>query len=182
MKRSIRVFGLFVAAMGMLFTMGQPASANSFGPTYADNSAHSFFYDDDLSAGQRSGMDWARVYSLDPTDMSTNVDGSYNNQVDVWAYATWNPSGDQTSWYAWTTCIRSAGSGKCDQHTIIFNHRLPHSNYYSLSCHEIGHSVGLGHESGSNSSYGSNDRSCMRGNPDHNYYAAHDKNHINGRY
>ncbi|MCH0540079.1 hypothetical protein I3F58_10970 [Streptomyces sp. MUM 203J] len=163
----------------------QPASANSFGPTYADNKAHSFFYDDDLSKAQRSGMDWARRNSLGAkTDMTTSVNKKYNRQVDVWVYATWRPTGDQKHWYAWTTCVKrvSGSSSKCDQHTIVINHKLPHSNYKSLSCHEIGHSVGLGHSKGKNSSYKSADRSCMRGNPDHNYYARHDKKHINGRY
>ncbi|MEN8651237.1 hypothetical protein ABCR94_11475 [Streptomyces sp. 21So2-11] len=165
----------------MLVATAQPASANSFGPGYADNKAHSFFYDDDLSSAQRAGMGWARTKSLAPTDMTTSVNSAYNKQVDVWGYATWRPTGDQRSWYAWTTCIKQAGS-KCDQHTIVFNHKLPHSNYKSLSCHEIGHSVGLGHHSGKNSSYSSATRSCLRGNPDHTYYSSHDKSHINGRY
>ncbi|WP_241518712.1 hypothetical protein [Streptomyces sp. CB03238] len=184
MRRSTRVLAALGAAVGSLILVTQPASANSFGPTFADNKAHSFFFDDDLSSGQRNGMDWARKNSLAPTDMTTSLDSRYNNQVDVWAYATWNPTGDQKNWYAWTTCVKkvSGSSSKCDQFTIVFNHKIPHSNYKSLSCHEIGHSVGLGHASGKNSSYSSANRSCMRGNPDHNYYANHDKNHINGRY
>ncbi|WP_344361154.1 hypothetical protein [Streptomyces gobitricini] len=182
MRRSTRVLAALGAAVGSLILVTQPASANSFGPTFADNKAHSFFFDDDLSKKQRSGMDWARKNSLAPTDMTTSVNRTYNKQVDVWTYATWNPTGDQKNWYAWTTCVKRASGSKCDQFTIVFNHKVPHSNYKSLSCHEIGHSVGLGHASGKNSSYSSANRSCMRGNPDHNYYAKHDKNHINGRY
>ncbi|WP_262387153.1 hypothetical protein [Streptomyces sp. TRM49041] len=185
MRHGIRVLAALGATAAALTLTAQPASANSFGPLFADNKAHSFFYDDDLSSKQRSGMDWARKKSLaGPTDMTTSVNRSYNKQVDVWSYATWNPTGDQKKWYAWTTCVKrvSGSSKKCDQFTIVFNNKVPHSNYKSLSCHEIGHSVGLGHASGKNSSYTSANRSCMRGNPDHNYYSKHDKKHINGRY
>ncbi|MFE7774001.1 hypothetical protein ACFU5O_08880 [Streptomyces sp. NPDC057445] len=185
MRQGIRMLAALGATAASLFLTAQPASANSFGPGYADNKDHSFFYDDDLSSAQRSGMDWARTKSLaGPTDMTTKVDRTYNNKVDVWAYATWNPTGDQKNAYAWTTCIKRVRSGSevCDQHTIVFNNRQPHSNLKSLSCHEIGHSVGLGHNSGKNSSYSSANRSCLRGNPDHTYYSTHDKNHINGHY
>ncbi|MDW8807474.1 hypothetical protein P1P68_22465 [Streptomyces scabiei] len=184
MRFSLRFLAVPATAIGILLATVQSAQANSFGPLYADNSGHSFFYDDDLSSGQRSGMGWARTNSLGPTDMTTSVNSGYNSQVDVWAYSTWNPTGDQVDWYAWTTCIKkvSGSSSKCDQFTIVFNNREPHSNYKSLSCHEIGHSVGLGHHSGKNSSFASGNRSCLRGSPDHTAYSSHDKSHINGRY
>ncbi|EWS92440.1 hypothetical protein SSIG_02952 [Streptomyces filamentosus NRRL 11379] len=184
MNRFVRAFAIFAAALGISLTTVQPASANSFGPVFADNGAHSFFLDDDLSSGQKAGMNWARSSSLNPTDMTTSLNKTYNKQVDVWAYGTWKPTGDQTRWYAWAKCVKmvSGSKTKCDQYTIVFNHKLPHSNYKALACHETGHTVGLGHESGKNSSFTSAARSCLRASPDHNYYSNHDKSHINGRY
>lgn len=106
------------------------ASANSFSP-HADNSAHSFFFDDDLSAAQKSGIDWARKNSLSPTDMTTSVNASYNNKVDVWVYSTWNPPADLRNAYAWAKCIKRVNASKCDQHELVVNNRVPHSNYKS---------------------------------------------------
>ena len=176
-----RTFAVLISALVLLVATPLTAAANSFSP-HADNKAHSFFFDDDLSAAQKSGVDWARKNSLAPTDMTTSVNTTYNTKVDVWVYSTWNPPADLRNAYAWASCIKRVNAAKCDQHELVINNKLPHSNYKSLGCHEIGHTVGLGHASGKNSSYSTPNRSCMRGNPDHNYYSTHDKNHINGAY
>lgn len=158
--------------------------ANYFGSPYADGKAHDFFYDDDLTSREKSGMENARRYALDPTNMTTSVRTTYTTSVDVWAYNTWSPVGQQTGWYAWASCVRyvSGSSTKCNQFTITFNERLPHSNYAALACHEIGHTVGL-----TDGQPGANDgpvdtRSCMKGPPDFTAYSNHDRTHINARY
>jgi hypothetical protein len=184
----IKTVAALVALMAVLALANAP-SANAgeppWGPVYADNSAHSYFYDDDLTTREHNGMEYARKTSLDAaTQMSTSVNSSYNVQVDVWVYNTYHPSGDQVHWYAWTTCNRmvSGSSTKCDQHTVIFNEKLPHPDYWALACHEQGHTIGFGEGTGQNSNYSSSGRSCMRGDPDVHQYSATDKSKINAHY
>jgi len=157
--------------------------ANSFGPVFADNASQTFFYDDDLGSTRTSAMEYARINALDaPTVMTTSRKTSYTALVDVWSYGEWTPSGDERSWYAWTQCVRLLSISQCEQHVIVFNMVLPHSDYKSLACHEIGHFVGLGHASGLNSDETVSEKSCMRGRPDHRDYAVHDHKHLTSRY
>lgn len=115
--------------------------------------------------------------------MTTTKAAQYSSSTDV-AVMMAAGTGQQQNWYAWTTCV--TGGSNCDQFTVTFSSINPHSDYWSVGCHELGHTIGL--RDGQAATYGTNSstptaqRSCMRTNPDHRYYSTHDKGHVNGRY
>lgn len=170
---------LFVSGSGL-------AKADYFGKWYADSSYHDFWYSyTNLGSARYNGIRNARLYSLENTDMRTAQKSQYSTTVDV-AVIMKTPNPDQRGWYAWTYCPRKVSSTRCGQHIIAFSTTVSHSNYWSLACHEIGHTVGL--KDGQASTYGHNssstspNRSCMRSRPDWTYYSNHDKGHINAKY
>lgn len=100
-----------IAVLSLSIVTGSGAHANSFGPVFADNGSHTFFYDDDIGSTRRSAMESARINALDgPTVMTTSRKSTYTTLVDVWVYGEWSPSGDETGWYS-LGAVRSYGLG-----------------------------------------------------------------------
>ena len=118
------------------------------------------------------------------TAMTTSRTTSLTSSTDVVVGAGYYNYGDYASWYAWTTCTKKVSNTSCDRHDIIINTKNPHSNYRSVMCHEIGHSIGMGHAPAKNSYFtvASGRRSCMRGSPDVVSYSAGDRYRINALY
>jgi hypothetical protein len=174
--------GVRIAAVLGVITLGQapgPASAQPFGPGacsgacyYADNSNHTYF-NNGLSAGDASSMNFAMLTRLQSTDMTVDQFQSWNNDTDVVAYD--DNYGNTTWWGLWRCEVLVSGSStKCNRGSITFN--LYHGEAWtSLACQEVGHSVGLDHSTLTDS--------CMQQTAGTaNDFDAHDRSHINGYY
>jgi hypothetical protein len=169
----------------LLTTQLWPALANDFGPPngqFANDRFHKVYLDTNLTSVQRSRTDWARIYALDaPTDLQTSLAPSATSFPDVWARSTSSPPVDHRNDYAWTSCSARRGD-ICDINVLTYNNLQSPPDAWALACHELAHTVGLGHWTGVNSSYSDADKSCLRSGPDWSYLSTHDKNHINGHY
>jgi len=171
-----------VFVLGFQAVMSPSSQANDFNGPYADNSHHTYFLSAGLYASEKTGIRNAMIYSLGSDTDMTVAEVAQGPKVDAWFFDAIKTTGDEANYYAWTVCLTPMSGNKCDHFAIAFNHVNPHSNYRSLACHEIGHSVGLGHAKGKNSTRPSNKRSCLRTDPDHVWFSDHDRSHINGRY
>lgn len=79
----------------------------------------------------------------------------------------------------WNTCAAGwSGSHpnmKCRRDDVTFNDFYTPNSYTALACHELGHAVGLRHNSST--------LSCMFAtDPTHNWLSSHDINHLNTKY
>ncbi len=158
------------------------ARADYFSPYYADDANHDFYLSSSLSTTQKNAFRLAMSYLDSETDMYDTEKTILWAGTDINAYAGTVSAGEQAGWYAWAVCNTTASANVCDRWHVVFNNHLPHSNYTALSCHEIGHTIGLDHQPGKNSDYSTANRTCMRSNPDHIDYSVHDIGHINTKY
>lgn len=124
-------------------------------PNMADNATHSFYYDASLPTYMRDKMNEIRTESYNPTDINTVTSTDPNSQTDVVVYqqnytnfcgVAWDGSGGSTT--ALTSCVSLSGSA-CQKFEVRFD-----SSYTGgataaqrkfLTCHETGHTLGLGH-------------------------------------
>lgn len=172
--------GALVLALGALALTPTEASAQSFGPGacagncfYADNGNETYYYNG-LTVGSISSMEAARTGQLEPTDMTTSLFQSANNDTDVIVYDDNLPN---TSWNGLWVCdvLVSGSTTKCNRGRIHLNLRYGVPNR-AITCQEQGHAVGLDHSSTTGS--------CMYQNAAvaATAYDTHDKGHINGYY
>lgn len=180
-----RLGGPVVTVLTAMLVLGSAggAQANPFGPTYANGPTHRYYLDSTLIYAHEYNTRQAMTYSLGPTIMNPVEVTSISSTTDVVVRAQHVSSGEKKNWYAWATCNSKTGN-VCTRWTIVYNTAKPHGDYRAVACHEIGHTVGLGHHPASeeNSNFPSNQRSCLRASPDNWYYADHDKAHLNSRY
>jgi len=177
MSRRFRRRVRALAALGAAGVLLAPtaALANTFGPTgccaWADNSNHTYF-NNQLTLGNAAAMNYAMNTRLASTDMSVDEFQSWNNDTDVVAYDT----DYNEPWWGNYVCevLVSGSSTKCNRATLRFD-LTNGTATTAVTCHEVGHSVGLGHSTASGS--------CMREVFDTvNDYDSHDRSHINGYY
>jgi hypothetical protein len=160
-----------------LVLAADPALAQPFGPGacggacfYADNSIETFYYNG-LTVGDVNAMEVVRTNRVEPTDLSTQLQASSNNDTDIITYDDNYGPGNA----AWWQCdlLVSGSPSKCNRGHVIIN--LYYGNAtYGVACMEIGHGLGLDHST--------NTGSCMHNPPSYGDYDAHDKGHINGYY
>lgn len=145
---------------------------------------HNAGYDSTITFDQRSlttgfhdAFHWTITENVDRTELSSTLyhDSSYEREVKIYD----DYYGD-TGWAGRWYCARygSVHFEVCEVGIVQFN--LSYSADYStnskrhLACHEVGHSLGLAHGSGS---------SCMvKGGYDYRYFTSHDIGHINYFY
>ncbi len=171
-----------IAMMAAALALANPAAlATPFGPSagyrYADNSSHSFFRNSGVSSFTWNLILTSRSTDLDPTDMSSSTNTTYNSQVDAWVKETYSPGNPAP---AWTSCTNPISSTVCDQFTITFNNAWTY--YEAMACHEIGHSIALGHNTSTFDPI-----TCMWGGAtlpsSYDHYSSHDVTaHINVQY
>ncbi|WP_326819317.1 hypothetical protein OHA77_19045 [Streptosporangium sp. NBC_01639] len=186
----------------MFLALTPPASANTFGWSYlhpsgccmqADNRDHYYNYSS-LTSYMKVAGNYAMIHLDSQTDMATHYDSSSDVHTDVEMFdqyyddywgLDWNGSSTGKNVHAHAKCVRGISPGlingwwKCDQYEIRFD--LADMSGFSenerkhTACHEVGHSVGLGHSSESGSCLKSG-RATVRS------YSSHDVAHINGRF
>jgi hypothetical protein len=169
---------LVTGAVLALVASPTPALAQPFGPGacggacyYADNSNETFFYNG-LTVGDINAMEVVRTQRLEPTDMTTQLQTSSNNDTDV---ITYDDSYGANNLAAWWMCdlLVSGSTSLCNRGRIVINLYYGTATY-GVACMEVGHGVGLDHST--------NTGSCMHDPPSYADYDTHDKGHINGYY
>ena len=176
---TLRAAGLATAVAGVVALAAAPAHAyttwgGDFGNGYyfADNSNHTY-YNNGLAPQHEIAMDYAMGTRLEATDMTTDKFESWNNDTDVVAY---DDDYGVTTWRGQWHCEVEVSSSVCNRGEIEINLHNGISNSV-LTCHEVGHSVGLLH-------YTLTD-TCMYHTYSPTYpsdYNAHEKAHINAKY
>lgn len=185
-----------------LVVLTPPAQANSFGwsvlhPSgccmHADNKSHSYNYSS-LTGNMKVAGNYAMINLGSQTDMTVHYDSTPNNQTDVEMFDQYyddywgidrDGSSTGTNVHARAQCVRalvpaiSTSWWKCDQYEVRFDladmNRFSENERKHTACHEVGHTVGLGHSSQTSS--------CLRdGRVSTRTYNSHDIAHINGRY
>jgi len=124
-------------------------------PNMADNATHSFYYDASLPTYMRDKMNEIRTESYNPTDINTVTSTDPNSETDVIAYqqnytnfcgVTWHGSGGST--VGLTNCVSLSGSA-CQKFEVRFDSSYTGGGTAgqrkNLTCHETGHTLGLGH-------------------------------------
>ena len=156
---------------------------------YADNGYHVYYISGGLRAAEKKGFRAAMTKAVDAdTDMRTAETSTRDGSTDVWAFDTTVTSGTLGGAYAWATCTKrvktlGVNTNRCDTWTIAYNHKYTHSNQKALGCHEIGHTIGFDHVTGSrNSKLSAGNRSCMNDSPDHPDYSGDEIAAINKRW
>lgn len=185
LKRRFRKIAALAGASCVFLTLSigaNAANAAEWDSFKADDANHDFYLGSSLSTNQKNGITWAMANLDKQTDMYDTRTSTLWAGTDINAYAVNQSSGPNAGDYAWAFCNKNNSAGRCDRAHIVFNNHNPHSNLQSLACHEIGHTIGAGHMTGSNSSYAAANRTCMRGNPDVTQYSTSLVSRINSTY
>lgn len=134
-----------------------------YGMCYGNNSAdsyyHTFYYNSGLSSDMRSATDYARLNSLNPTDMTTAmvtlaVDTdvvAYDQDYTDYCGLDWHPSTSENAAGGLAACryLTANPAGACERWEIRYDESamneggLDYRRY--AACQEIGHTVGLDH-------------------------------------
>jgi hypothetical protein len=171
------------------------ASANYFGTggggccLFADNSLESFNYDS-TTTSTHNALDYAKSNLVSQTHMTASYIGD-NSQTDYVGYdqyytnywnLDWDGSTTGFNIFAYTKCVSTAGAdaGTCQRYEGRFDladlDGFSTAQKHWVTCHEVGHGIGLDHSTDSTS--------CLQTNNVYSvvHYSAHDVNHINGRW
>lgn len=202
-RSSAVVVAVAAAIVAAHLVTALPAYASNFGSTacggsprncvsLADNALHEWCEEGTLG-NQIPGIYTTFVESMDDYDEYTDLTTSHvcpitSNRDVIVTDAEYGPNNGIV---AWVECLpTSATSGshpnlRCDQQKLRFNSYSAYSNYYdsysnrlSISCHEIGHTVGLRHTNSADTD------SCMDNFSESRstLTSLHDDSHINGNY
>lgn len=124
-----------------------------------------------------AGVDYALTYQYGPTDLgvygaSTTSCASYDTCVYDSYYGA-------NGFYGWNQCAGTTSgshpSQTCSQTHIKINLSYTPGSWFWLTCHEMGHSVGLRHTSDTSS--------CLfTPNGSSSSLTSHDVSHLNGQY
>ncbi|MCX6396842.1 MAG: hypothetical protein NTV23_10185 [Propionibacteriales bacterium] len=190
-QRIQRRFRIAFAALGTA-TMGITPVAHAdpdFSEGLPDGGIHTFCYYSVSS--MQSTMDAA----MTRLRQQTVVDTAYYNPCDVHTDVRWVQGPTDVPAYGQTTCTLAWDNGRCDRYRVRLNKAVlddaphPSDQYRKTACHELGHSVGLSHYSGSDYPGTDTTHSCMRsgdvsGQDWNILYGAHHKgsSHISGTF
>jgi hypothetical protein len=138
-----------------------------------------------------TASDYARLFVIDPTDLNTFMVGTlavdtdvavYDQDYSTWCNFNWHPN--PFGIVGLTTCVTLATNpaNACEKHDVRFDQSFTDwastVQRYELSCHEFGHTLGLGHVTAKDS--------CMYGGGTFSgiyAYSAHEVNvHLNPNY
>jgi hypothetical protein len=158
----------------------QAASANNFGNPpgccyWADNSNQTW-YPWSLTTGSLNALRYAMGTRLESTVMTTDEFQSQDANTDVVAVDVEYGTDPSHYWWGLWTCdtLVSGSSILCNKGTLRLNLSWG-TPTTAVTCHEVGHSVGLDHSTDADS--------CMQAVAGTaNDYNAHDRSHIDGFY
>lgn len=153
-----------------------------------DNDLHGFNYQS-IETETANAVVYARVHEFDPTDIDTTYDSSPDSNTDVYIwdadYANVDPPTCGQDWYDSSntgviglyTCQELTAGDRCQCANLRFSTAyIDDASTWeerSLTCHEIGHSVGLRHRS---------EDGCMDTGAAPSYLSSHDSAHLNASY
>jgi hypothetical protein len=153
-----------------------------------DPNPHTFFYSN-LTPSVVGHMNWARSAVLDPTGVDTTAVGSPTSVTDVVAYdedytlycgGPWHPQpAGSPRIIGLAVCVTLTSNSACEKHEVRFdlswwNGGEAHdAARRAISCHELGHTLGLAHE-------GSDPGGCMPAVTSRENFSEHDVSHVNG--
>ncbi|MFV0433871.1 MAG: hypothetical protein ACK5LO_07835 [Leucobacter sp.] len=123
----------------------------------------------------------------------TVVDVAYQASCSSTTDVKWAWESSSTAAYGSAQCMIRRSNGRCDQYKVLLYKKAinasphPSSQERKTSCHELGHTLGVSHYSGSSKPGGDTSHSCLRSgkvpNPNkswHTKYGTHHKTvHIN---
>lgn len=139
-------------------------ASGSFGCSnnMTDNRDHWFSYAS-LTSASTAAVDWSRRYNYNPTDLNTFTESRRTAQTDVVVFdsdyegttcgARWLASPTRGNGTIGMALCQSLSGERCQQFFVFFDtdYMGPASrgDEASLACHELGHTVGLLHATGS---------------------------------
>lgn len=164
---------IVVVALAGLLSINGTASASNFyagGGVFFANSSFLDFYYYEASQFTIDSTRWERENVYDPTDLNSGYSGHDVSDYTISDSATGNSYGyyqcQQVNSFAPDRCVHG--------HIRIYaNYNPDATTRRSTLCQEIGHGVGLQHNSGAG---------CMNGANNSPWLGDHNRNHINGRY
>jgi hypothetical protein len=153
-----------------------------------------YFYYDDITTDLRDAITWVRLNLLNPSDLQsyyaldgltehTDVimrDAAYTTVCEEFLPGPWTTSGIDN--VMGTTGCRAlvSGSQRCDQHIVRISTLTLDNPYFTtvafdrnITCHEVGHAIGLGHRP---------EDACMGARSAFTSYSGHDLNHFSSNW
>ena len=142
------------------------------GVYFNDNSYVGFVYSSIIQSRWSAATEWSRINTWETTELSTAVESTNNNVVDL--YVSNGGTGSAAGYYQ---CMITKNSYECEHANIVYNAYADYGSGFNrhVACQEIGHSVGLQH--------GFRDwHECMNNSLSSPYLGSHNADAVNDYY
>lgn len=185
MRRCLVILCVAVLASSISAVAWGVNFGNVGGTWFANNSSHKFWYSSALNNQFRAATEASRVESYGATDLTTSMVAT-DDAADVGVFSGTHGLNNVHGYYQ-CVVVDTITPNSCRHGHVVYNESYLPTIYTttarrrSLACEEIGHSVGLLHETAAMDQ--TQDYGCMARPVDYDQFIrGHNVGHINGRY